>query len=179
MRPLENTERYVRTESTKATYTACIADFTPAATATDFATLIGATGKLITLTNIRMTATQTGSSYLDMYLYKRTTLNTGGTATATAIVNHDSVDPAASATVSQYSANPSALGTGVLLRSDRTGVPATASVTGTCGIIWEFANRSSKAPKLQNANESFALSFGGQAVPAGLSYHISVEWTEE
>lgn len=170
-------EQKTNIESSKATYSAVIADFVPAATATDFFTLTGVNGKIITVTNIRMSGSATASTYQGMYLYKRTTLNTGGTSSATPIAKHDSQDVNASGVVLQYTANPASLGTGVLTRADHLGLPAAAA--GTVELIWDFGNRAAKGIKLNSSTESACLNFAGATVPAGTNLHVTIEWTEE
>lgn len=166
----------VNTESSKATYSAVVANYAPATTATDMVVLTGATGKIITLTMVRVNGAATAASYQDVFLYKRTTLDTGGTSSVTATVKHDSTDPAASGVVTQYSANPT-LGTGVALRSEH--VSFSSAAAGNLVTDWVFAARGAKAPKLNSATESFALNFNGAAVPSGANMHMTIEWTEE
>ena len=168
----------VNTENSKATYSAVIADYLPTSSATDIVTLTGAAGKTITVTNIRISATATAASNADVYLYKRTTANTSGTSSSTAIVQHDSQDPVPSGVVKQYSANPSGLGTGVLLRGDRVAFPGATTSNGSA-TIWDFGNRASKAPKLHSASEFFAINFGASSPPSGTSMYLTIEWTEE
>lgn len=175
--PTSAYEQKSNIESSKATYSAVIADFVPVANATDFATLVGAAGKTLTVTNVRFSGSATASTFQGMYGYKRTALDTGGTATATAIATHDSQDAAPRGVVSQYSVNPVSLGAGNLIRSDHMGLPAAAA--GTTSLVWDFGDRAAKAPKLQNANESFCINFAGAAVPAGINLHVTIEWTEE
>jgi hypothetical protein len=177
MLPQSGFEQKCNLESSKATYSAVIADFVPAANATDFITLVGSASKTLTLTNVRISGSATASTYQGIYLYKRTTLDTTGTSTPTAITIHDSQDTAAKGVVNQYTVNPGALGTGTLLRSDHVGLPAAAA--GTTALVWDFGDRAAKAPKLQAATESFCLNFAAAAVPAGTNLHITLEWTEE
>lgn len=181
MLPKAAYEQTINNESSRATYSAVIADFVPAATATDMVILAGGgKGKIITLTNVRISGSATASTYQGFYLFKRTALDTGGTSTATPIVIHDSTDPASVGVVSQYSANPAGLGAGILLRADHIGLPAPASAAASAqASIWDFADRGAKAPKLMNATESFCLNFNGAAVPAGANLHITLEWAEE
>ena len=168
----------VNTESSKATYSAVIQDFAPAANATDIVTLTGAAGKTVTLTNVRISGTATAAASQDIYILKRSAGNTGGTSAAVVPTVHDSTDPAPSGAVVKYSANPSALGAGTLLRGDRVSIPALAGANGTTQV-WDFGDRAAKAPKLQNASESIAINWGGASVAAGTNLYITLEWTEE
>jgi hypothetical protein len=168
---------YANTEGLKRTYSVVIADFVPAATATDFLTIVGAVGKTVTVTQIRITASATATISQGVYLYKRTALNTAGTATQPSIAKHDSADAAPAAVVNQYSANPSGLGAGILIRSERLALAATTA--GIFPVIWTFADRPAKGIKLKNATENLAFNWAGAAVPAGTNLHIVIEWTEE
>lgn len=177
--PNQNTEQSVSLDGSKATYSCVIADFTPAATATDMVTLVGAPGKIITVTRITIEGDATGSSTNDVYLYKRTALDTGGTATQPGIAKHDSSDPSPSGVVNQYSANPSGLGAGTLIRADHISVPATTGAIPIFPAVWEFGRGMAKGIKLLSGTESLAISWNGNAVPAGLSLYINIEWTEQ
>ena len=167
----------VNTESSKATYSAVVQDFTPVANATDIITLTNPLGKTITLTNVRISGNATAATAQDIYILKRTTLNTGGTATNPTPTIHDSQDAAPTAVVSVYSANPTT-GTGTALRGDRVAIPGSTGANGTTQI-WDFGDRASKAPKLQKTTESIAINWGAAAVATGTNLYITIEWTEE
>ena len=173
----------VNVEGRKPTYSACIADFTPAASATDIITITGATNKTITITNIRFSGSATASTYQGMYLFKRSSLDSGGTSTPTTMVPHDSKDILPSAVVYQYSANPSTLGTSVgLIRNDHLALPAAggaSNIPSSSLVIWDFCDRSAKGIKLQSSTEQLGISLNGMTVPAGINLHITIEWTEE
>jgi len=167
----------VNIEGKKPTYSATIADFTPATTASDMVTITGAANKVCTITNIRFTGSATAATYQGMYLIKRSSLDTGGTSSATTITPHDSNDIAPSAVVRQYSANPT-VGTAVgTIRADHLGLPSAAA--GTYPLIWDFCDRAAKGIRLNSATEQLAINFGGAAVPTGTNLHITIEWTEE
>jgi hypothetical protein len=167
----------VNTESSKATYSAVISDFVPVANATDFFTISGSSSKIITITALRVNGAATASSFANIYVYKRTAANTGGTSSVITSCIHDSSDPAATAVVRSYSANPSALGTGALLRSEH--VSFSAAAAGNLVTYWNFVDRGSKSVKLNNTNEFLCFNFGGNAVPSGANIHATIEWTEE
>jgi hypothetical protein len=168
----------VNIEGRKPTYSATIADFVPAATATDMVTITGAANKICTITNIRFTGSATTSTYQGMYQIKRAAANSGGTSSLTTITPHDSSDIAPSAVVKQYSANPSSVGTAVgTIRADHLGLPSAAA--GTYPLIWDFCDRAAKGIRLNSATENLAINFNGNAVPIGTNLHITIEWTEE
>ena len=177
MLPQSATEQIVNLSSSKSTYSVAIPDYVPVANATDLLQLIGAVGKLITVTMIRINSAATTATFENFYAYKRTAPNTGGTISNPAVAKHDSRDPAPSAVVNQYSANPSALGAGVLVRSEH--VSASAAAAGNLVTEWIFGDRAAKALILNGPNESLCLNFGGNSVPAGTNVHMTIEWTEE
>jgi hypothetical protein len=169
----------VSTEGRKPTYRCSIVDFTPATTATDFVTLVGAAGKTITVTNVAVNGDATAAATVDLYLLKRTTLDTAGSATQPSIAKMDSSDVAPSGVVNQYSANPT-LGTGVLILGTHMSLPpSTTPGLPLVGVDVTFGTRPAKALKLIGANESLAINWNGNAVPAGTSLYINIEWTEE
>jgi len=166
----------VSQDGRKPTYSAVISDYVPAATATDMITLSGSVGKTISVTAIRINCIATVADSANVYIYKRSVADTGGTSTATAIAQHDSKDILPSGVVLQYSANPT-VGTGTLIRSEH--VSFSSAAAGNLVTLWEFGNRPSKTVKLYNAAESIALNFGGAAVPGVANLHVTIEWTEE
>ncbi len=167
-------------EGWKATYSAVVPDITPAATATDIVVIKGSASKTIRINYIQVTADATNPSVIDFYVYKRSAPDTGGTSSAVTTIAHDSADSAATAVVLSYSANPSALGSGVLIRANHYALPAAAS-TGYPGAPWseEFGKRNDKTVVLHGANEMLAIGLNGQTIPAGTALYVTVEWTEE
>lgn len=169
-------EQKVNTESTRATYSGVVADFTPAATATDIVALMGAEGKTVTLISVRVTGSANAAGTVDLYMHKYTSQSTGGTSAPVTVVRHDTADSVVAATMKTYSVNPTALGTGALLRGEVVAIMAKTALGSP--LIWDFANRGSKAPKI-NSSEAIVLNWNGQAVPAGTNLYITFEWTEE
>lgn len=163
----------------RATYRYLASDFTPVATATDALVISGSASKVIRVVNITVGGTATAASIYDAYIVKRTTANTGGTATNPAATKADSNDSNATATLSLYSANPT-IGTGTTFDGARIYLSA-GSAPANAGTIKSFTygNKGDKAMVLRGASESIAVNFNGQAVPAGASLYISVEWTED
>lgn len=180
-KPFASFVQPVSFETTRQTYSCVAADFTLAATATDYLTISGPAdgSKVIRVTRIRFTADATAATAHDVYLYQRTAANTAGTSAAQTAAAHDTQDGAASAIVLLYSANPSALGAGNLLRGEEYALPA----AGTTGypfspIVWDFGEPA-KCPTLRNANDLLCLSNKGNAVPAGFKGYAMIEWTED
>jgi hypothetical protein len=170
----------VNTEGQKPTYSYQGADLVPAATATDLVRISGAAGKIIRINRIQITADATDNSHVDLYVFKRSAANTGGTSSLGAIAKLDSANPTASAVVTVYSANPTALGAGVLLAGDHYQIPAKG--TGQFHAppwIEDFGDRNGQQIVLRGASESICVGLNGQTLPAGLTLYIRIEWTEE
>lgn len=165
---------------TPQTYSAVIADLTPAALATDVMVISGSATKTIKINRIQITADATSPSVLDFYVYKRSAADTGGTSSAVSIIAHDSTNATATASVLAYSANPSALGAGTLIRADHYALPAAAS-TGYPGVPWieDFGNRNDQQIILHGTSEVVGIGFNGQTIPAGTVVYITIEWTEQ
>ena len=165
---------------TRATFHYVAQDVTPVATATDVVVLSGSASKVIRVTKISIVGTATTASIYDHYVIKRTAANTGGTSTSKTAAQSDSADSAQTATLLLYTANPSALGTGVSVEANKTYLSASATPgAAALPIVYTFGTRNDKAIVLRGASESIAINFGGQAVPSGASLYISIEWTED
>lgn len=113
---------------------------------------------------------------IDIQLLKRSAANTAGTSSVPAKVSHDSSDPAASASVLAYTANPSALGTSLgALRVCK--IPAIAPASPqSVRTVFDFGEHG-KGIRLKGANELLAINLNGVTVTGG-SFDISVEWIE-
>lgn len=170
---------YCVSESLKKTYSVAVAGITPAALATDVLTITGSAAKTIRINRIEITADATAASVIDFYIFKRSTLDTSGTFTPPSSIPNDSANPAATATLKLYSANPT-LGAGVVIRATHFALPAiTASSFSNAPWTEDFGNRNDQQIVLHGVNESIAVSMNGQTIPAGFNGHIMIEWTEE
>lgn len=166
--------------SSVPTYSYQLSDYTPAATATDVMCLVGVATKTIRITRIQASADATGAAVIDMYVFKRTAVNTGGTATQPAITKLDSLNTSPAGVINVYSANPSALGAGTLLVGDHYEIPAvTGNTYASPPWIEDFANRGTQPIVLRGASESVCFSMNGATLPAGLSVYFRMEWTEQ
>lgn len=152
---------------------------TPAATATDILTIAGSATKRVRIRKISINGTQTTAGVVAFYCIKRSTLNSGGTSATPTKVPHDSTDPAATATVTSYSANPTGLGTTVgNVTVEMTTIEAPAS--GAMNDHFD-PTRDLDAAKdftLNNVNENLAINLNGVTITGGaLAY--TVVWSEE
>ena len=170
----------VSINGTRSTFHYVAQDVTPVATATDVVVLSGSASKVIRVTKVSIVGTATAASIYDHYVIKRTTANTGGTSTTPTAAQADSADAAQTATLRLYTANPSALGTGVSVEANKTYLSASATPgAAALPVVYTFGTRNDKAIVLRGTSESLAINFNGQAVPAGASLYLSIEWTED
>lgn len=165
-------------DSYKASYSAAFNGAVTAAAATDVFTITGSVTKTIRVTRVEVSATQTTAAYQTILLVRRSTANTVGTSAAVTATTSDSNNPAATATLLSYTANPT---TGTLvgnIRAAKQFVPAALTVAGNPILAWDFGNRPAQAEVLRGTSQVIAINLNGAGV-TGNSFNISVEWTEE
>lgn len=89
-------------------YAAASTPFTPGATPQDVFTITGSASKTVTVLSAGIATVQTTAGVNHWQLVKRSAANTGGTSVVVAAVPIDDSFAAATATVRQYTANPTA-----------------------------------------------------------------------
>jgi hypothetical protein len=166
----------ISTSGFRPTYRYTAVDVTPVATATDVLVLSGSSSKVIRISRISVMGGATATSIYDLYLYKRSAANTGGTLTNPVPTNADSTDAAATGVLSLYTANPSALGAGIVLDASKIFLGTAALTSPTTVFTWGV--RGDKQPIIR-AGESLSFNFAGAAVPTGSSLYLTIEWTED
>lgn len=168
----------VNTEGRKPSFSVVANSISLAATATDYFTLSNpaTSNKIFRVTFVRSVSTSTSSNTPNIYFYKRTATNTGGTSAALTPTYYDTNNPTVSAVAVTYSANPSALGAGTLIYGSHAFSSGTTANISPIEIT--FGQRPSQCLILR-PGELFAANFGGQTVPAGFQTFLVVEWTEE
>jgi len=175
-------QQLVNTEGTKATYTLALIDFLPGTTATDYFCLPGSATKTVRVLSSRVSADATAASAMDVALFKRTALNTGGTSAAltTSITQRDSNDPAPTAVPVSYSVNPTSLGAGNLVRAvSNWFFPATGTPVAQVEVVWDFTRDNGRGIVLRGTSQEICFNLNGVAVPSGLSLYTTIDWTEE
>ena len=168
--------------SSRQTFSIQFADVTPVATATDIITITGQTGKVIRINKLEVSGDATGVSVVDFYFYKRFAANTGGivfVATATSASTCIATE-STYASIKLYSANPSALGYGQLIKANHYALLAAIS-TGYPGAPWveEFGTRNDQKLVLRGPAESLSFNLNGATLPAGLNVYVAITCTEE
>lgn len=163
--------------STFGQFWAASAPFTPGATPQDVFTITGSATRLVQVLRMSLVTVQTTAGMNAWSLVKRSTANTLGTSAAVTRVPTDKAYPAATATVLQYTANPT-VGTLIgAIWSGRVTSPVPASAVGDFEKCVVAANRGVLAT-LSGIADVLAWNFGGVALPAGLSVQAVVSWTE-
>jgi len=165
--------------SKAATFRVRVQDITPAALATDVLVLSGSATRTVQVTKVTVSGISTAAAVFDIYLAKRTAVNTGGTSATQAPSKSDELDAASTATAALYTVNPTALGASLPLEGDRLYLTAGATTTGgNTRLVYDWGTRGDKPPTLRGVAQSLAINFNGQTVPAGCSMYLSIEWIE-
>jgi hypothetical protein len=154
--------------------------YTGYVTATDILCIIGSATTIVRLRRIAISGRATAATNIDVALWKRTVLNTGGTPTAITPVLHDTViNPAATAVVQTYVSAPTISGTGILMRAQQSNVSAAGAGGAAVPVEFDFGQSGAQSAVLRSATESYCLSLGGAAIPTGLVLNLWAELTEE
>lgn len=152
----------------------------PAASATDIACITGSATRVVRVQAVRVVGTGTAIT-IPVILSKHATANTGGTAaTGTALpvpYPLDSIDAAATATTTAYTANPTITdSTPGLMDIQFLGLAATT--TSTAGnITFNFDSRNYiETIALRGVAQQLCVNLNGTSPTASLS--VSFRWTE-
>jgi hypothetical protein len=166
-------------EGQKATYRATATALVTVASATDVFLINGSASKTVRVTRVAVSGSvATTASYIDISLIKRSTANSAGTSSATAVVPLDSGDAAGTAVVLQYTANPT-VGTAVgAVAAVRYFAPITATATVLTPAEFKFGDDNGRTLVLRGVAQGLAVSFNTGPALVG-TFDIMVEWTEE
>ncbi len=163
------------------TYSTASTAFTPPATPTDMFTITGSATNNIYILKMGISTTQTTAGVNSLALIKRSAANIAGTSAAAVPTPFDSANPVATATPLQYTANPTTLGAaaGTVWRGwVNSPAVGTAGLGGLQGVEINFEDMFGQPLTLLSTAEVLAWSFGGAALPSGLSVIATVVWTE-
>jgi len=168
-------------DAARTTFSAGVVGLVAAAAATDIFTISGSSvqGRKIKVLKIEVSGVATASQAIPFTVVKRSTANTGGTATNPTAVAHEAISGlSASCTVSAYTANPT-VGTLVgILQSKRGTLLTPVAGTPASPTPFDFTTANTKFPTLNGTNEILALNYNG-ATAAGNALDIFVTWSEE
>lgn len=159
-------------------YSSSIAGLTVANSGTDFATVTGASGSVIRILRVIISGIATAATSATVNVIRRTTANTGGTASAVTPVVQDGSE-ASAATVQSYTANPT-LGTATAPGGTMKTltVPLGTASAPQAPVILDFMANGITPPTLRKATDVFALNFNAVTV-AGNSLNITIEHDEQ
>lgn len=162
----------------RPTYSATF-DIVPlAAGATDLVALRGSATKKVRIETVVVNGLATARTRVPVSMFLRTAANTGGTSTAPTGTRHDSTDAAATATIAAYTANPTALGAGTLIRKKYLILdPTTVDANNTPESITEFGELG-KQLVLNGNSQYFAINLNTTPITGG-TITVTIEWTEE
>jgi hypothetical protein len=159
-----------------ATYSASALAFTAANSATDIFTLTGSGTKTIYITKVTVSATQATAAVRDVVFLKRSTANSGGTASTLTAVPYDSAFSAATATARSYTVNPT---TGNLVGNIgcyKLSIPTTTAVDlPQLNVV--FGQDGPQPVVLRGTSEVFAVNLNGVTSGTNL-FSITIEWME-
>jgi len=164
------------------TFFAASTAFTPGATPQDVFTITGSATKNIHILQIAISTTQTTPGYNVWFLAKRSTANSGGTSSSIAPIAANSNKNSATATVRQYTANPTAgslfgnIWGGWVPSPDRA--PASGAGAAFGDIVVNFEDILGGPVTLIDETEVLSWNFNGAALPTGLSVLAWVKWVE-
>ena len=165
----------ISTEGWRATYGASDVNLAFEGNATDVVTIFGSATKTVRIRSVTVSGLATTAGSIDVSLIKRTAVNTGGTSSSQHWAKFDSSDGNATATVLEYTADPT-VGAGYTLSSKTLNFGLTG-YTGT--QTWDFSDKNDKAVVLRGVAQGLAINFNGQTKPAGGKFSYAIEWTEE
>ena len=163
----------------KVTYRASAKALASAASATNLFTITGSASKVVRVTRLEVSGQATTAAAAQVLVIVQSAADTGGTATQPTAVPHDSLSPAATATINAYTANPTvgaAVGT-IYESYVFLAAPATATV-GSDKLVLDLGNRPSQAIVLRGVAQVLAVNLNGATVTGG-AFDINIEWTEE
>ena len=165
------------------TYTLAGIGYAAYATPTDMLCIYGSNTKTVTIHAMSMTIRSTAAALQTIYYIKRSAVDTGGTATNPTPVANDSTAPAATATVSLYTAAPTL---GTVVGNVRIIETASGLATTTPGAILMTTSGFS-APNstnfqtpiiLRGTGEGLCTNDAAAALTSGFVSGYAIEWTE-
>jgi hypothetical protein len=160
----------------RPTYSAGILALAMAASPTDVFCIQGSATKLIRVKRVDISNLTTVSlATVPVSIVKRSTANTGGTATNPPAVPHDTLNPAATATISAYTANPT---TGTLVGViDPFYITASTATTQNNERTKLYGVEDMQSMSLRGTGESTCINFGGGTITGNVS--IGIDWIEQ
>ncbi len=169
-------------EPTAPTYAAAGYGIIPAASATDVACITGSATKVIRVQTVRVSGTAGTLVTLPVLLTRHTVANTGGTPAVTTALPVpfvlDSTNPAATATTTAYTANPTVDSTANIIDVQTVSFNVTSALVNPSFALFDYKERNfAQAPILRGVAQQVCVNFGAISVSSGL-VAVSFYWTE-
>jgi hypothetical protein len=130
---------YVNTDGRGATYSASILNLSTVSGATDIFTITGSNTKVIRVRKLVFQGSSNANNVANISVIKRSTANTGGTSSVQTAVPLDSLDAAATAVVTAYTANPT-VGAAVGVITNRKVFLNGSNSNSAEAFIWEYTH---------------------------------------
>lgn len=170
------------------TYSAVSVGLVPAASATDVFCISGSATKAISIRRITISGTAGTLVTLPFTLVRRASLDTGGTPAATTALPvasaHLSTNPAATAVLVAYTANPTIVDSSPLyFKSDTLSLNTTAALVASPRILWEAGtavdaySQGFDIPS-GTTTQQYCVNLNAVSVTSGV-LNISVTWVEQ
>jgi|ERR1035437_7744482 hypothetical protein len=176
---------YVDIAGRQPTYVACKSAFVPLADAgLPFFVLQGSATKTVKIRHVRLSwGAVTGNAAPNVISMRRFSAVTGGTPNVVPLAQMDTVDPAATAVVSQYSALPSVatptpLGAGEIVSDYMQWTTNAAGVAGPTIIEFDFGLTGKEPLVVRGTSEWIGISISAMAASGG-TMALGISWTEE
>lgn len=166
--------------SSVLTFSSAVTGLAAVASGTDLFTITASASKTVRILQLEVFGTATAATLFTLFVIKRATANTGGTAASASMVPHSTVGGAsATAFVQTWSANATALGTPVgNIACKRLIVPAVASPSIDTTWTWDWRGpNQSPIVLVAGGAQMLALNLGGVTLTGGL-FTIRLVWTE-
>lgn len=171
----------------QVTYSAVATGLAPASSATDVFCIGGSSTKSISIKRVRISGTAGTLVTIPVTILRRASLDTGGTAATGAALPvaapNMAADPAATAVLVSYTANPTIVDTSPTYFSTQTlTLPTTAAGTSSSQIVWEYGElvgTFAKALDLVRGTTTtqYCINLNAVSVSSGL-LNINMTWVE-
>ena len=162
------------------TYMTGASQVTPAATPGVVVEIKGSATKTVRVKKVIFQLNATTAKQWPISFQRASAAVTDGTPVTPVITKADTSDPAATAVISHFTANPTPAAANpansVLFIQD---VTATAPATAAAPLVVDFTANGNKAFILRGAADCLVIRLGGGALTAGERFSYSVEWSED
>lgn len=173
---------------TTYTYSAAVYGHTPAATPTDFLTILGSDTMIVRVTRIEVSGIATAATWYPVYLLMHSAKYSGGTAAALSAIPHCQTNATATTVINTWASGLPTVGTLVnttgLIRAYQVDLTIATLIAGSVtgqppAVVMEFpGTRNTQPLELKSSAQYLSLNGQATALPAGTKLNIAVEWTE-